>query len=92
MAGDEAPAVVDPADVQITVTEVGVSFGDHGQDVVRPLRAVPGETVEDLIRRAGFYGRQKWRAPIPAGSYLIIRVVDEGDRPKAVDPVDVDPF
>lgn len=40
-----------PAPV-VTLTKQGVNMGDHGQDVVTAIEITPGETVEDLARRA----------------------------------------
>jgi hypothetical protein len=37
--------------INITVTEQAVSYGDHAQDVVRAVSVDPSETVEQLAAR-----------------------------------------
>lgn len=38
--------------INILRTEQGVNMGEHAQDVVLAVDPVPGETVEELCRRA----------------------------------------
>lgn len=38
-------------EVSVTLTKVGVNFGDHGQDVITSVALLPGETVEEAATR-----------------------------------------
>ena len=37
--------------VVVTLTKQAVNLGDHGQDIVTAVQALPGETVEDFAMR-----------------------------------------
>lgn len=79
-----------PEDIQITVTEVGVNMGDHGQDVTEAYRIEPGETVVSLVRRT--LAGEGWRA-LHKGSYMTIRLVrPENRKETAPEPDDDTPF
>jgi hypothetical protein len=56
VGGPEEPTSVDG--ISATYVEVGVNFGDHGQDVTTAVEVLPDDTVRDLMERV--ISRSKW--------------------------------
>lgn len=69
-----------PAPVVI-LTKQAVHMGDHAQDVHQAIQCAPGETVEDLARRA--LTRPDWRGErhVEPEWYLTIRLPEPAPHP-----------
>lgn len=63
--------------INATVTEVGVSMGDHAQDIVRAVMVSPDDTIASIVARCwpSDYVGHKQPRKYQDTAYLTIRVV-----------------